>query len=278
MGPRNYDLDTSSGSGSHFAMPRVSSVVKTLIWINAGVLVLAFLTAKSAQGRAAYDALSLSPRMWSEGFPWVPLWQVVTYGFLHSLDSLWHILFNMLGLYFFGTWLEDIVGPRRFLLLYLASIALGGVVQLTVSLLQGGVAPTVGASGAVMFLIVAMAVLRPHAPVIFVIFPMKLRTLALIYVGLDLFTLVKELQGATQHVAVWVHLTGAAFGFMAAKLGWIWIDPVTVWEEHKVRREVEDVRSDEERLDQLLAQIHDRGIGSLSRSEREFLKRMSSRK
>lgn len=278
MGPRNYDLDTSSGSGPHFSMPRVSSMVKTLMWINAGVWLASYLAKSNENGRAVYDALSLAPDTWKEWFPWVPLWQVVTYGFLHSLAGPLHILFNMLSLYFFGTWLEDLVGPRRFLLLYLASIVLGGAVQLAGSLSLGDSAPIVGASGAVLFLIVAMAVLRPHAQVIFFIFPMKLRTLALIYVGMDVFTLVEQMRGAGSNTAVLVHFTGAAFGFAAAKLGWIWIDPVTVWEEHKVRREVEDVRSDEERLDQLLAQIHDRGIGSLSRSEREFLKRMSSRK
>lgn len=277
MGPRNYDTDLDAGP--RFAMPRVPGVVKTLMWINAGVWLLSFLVAsRPGIGRDVYEALSLAPQAWRAWFPWLPLWQLVTYGFLHSVNDPLHVLFNMLGLYFFGTWLEGIVGARRFLLLYLASIALGGAVQLAGSLAFGETTPTVGASGAVLFLIVAMAVLRPNAPVIFFIFPMKLRTLALIYVGLDVFTLIKDMQGAGSGVAVLVHLTGAAFGFAAAKLGWIWIDPVTAWEARKVRREVEDVRSDAERLDELLAQIHQRGIGSLTRGEREFLKRMSSRK
>jgi hypothetical protein len=129
----------------------------------------------------------------------------------------------------------------------------------------------------VFFVVVAMAVLRPDLPVIFILFPMKLRTLALIMVGLQVFTLVKEMKGASSGIAVLVHLAGAGFGLAAVKLGWIWYDPFAALHARRERRQVEDLRDDTARLDQLLQQIHERGIGSLSKSEREFLKRMSSR-
>lgn len=279
MGPRNYD--TGSESQPRFALPAVTSVTKLLLWIISIIGVLVLLVPRIERGSTlgvVYELLSLSPDVWRAWFPWPPLWQLGSYAFLHSDRDWSHLLFNMLGLYFFGTWLEGIVGSRRFLWLFIASIVLGGAVQLTGSLLFNEHAPVVGTSGGVLFLIVAMATLRPHSQIIFVIFPMKLRTLALIAVGLDVFGLVKQIQGTGSSVAVLVHLTGAAFGFAAVKLGWLWFDPLAIWQAHRARSAAQDLRTNEERLDQVLEQIHQRGIGSLTRNEREFLKRMSSRK
>jgi hypothetical protein len=116
--------------------------------------------------------------------------------------------------------------------------------------------------------------LRPEALVIFILFPMRLKTLALILVGIDVVRLLTG-GGGTAYL---VHLAGAAMGFSAAKLRWIWIDPLEKLEEQRAAAVQRGAEDDARRLDQLLAQIHQRGIGSLSKSERDFLKRMSSRK
>jgi membrane associated rhomboid family serine protease len=268
---RGTDVDFGQGGGPEIRLPLVLPVSKALLWINGGVFLLTL-----AQGKLI-EWFALSPSRWAEGFPLVPLWQLLTYGFLHSRDDPFHLLYNLLGIYFFGSMLEGIVGSRRYLAWYLAAIVFGGIVQLVDGLLavaDGPVGYTLGASGGVLFLIVACATLRPRALVIFILFPMQLKTLALILVGIDVFRLVSPSSGT----AYLVHLAGAAMGFGAAKLGWIWIDPIEKLEEQRAAAVQRGAEDDARRLDQLLAQIHQRGIGSLSKSERDFLKRMSSRK
>jgi len=261
--------------GPQVSLPRVSGVAKRLLWINGGIF-LVFLLLRSWEPAQVlyYDWLALNPLAWAELFPFVPVWQLLSYGFLHSLQEPYHLLFNLLGLYFFGSMLETIVGGRRFLSFYLAAIGLGGVTQLAAGLITSSAVPTLGASGGVLAAIVACAVLRPMTQVIFILFPMRLRTLALILVGLDLFGLASGQMGT----AYLVHLSGAALGFAAARLGWIWVDPTEAWtarrEQAARRREV----TDSERLDRILQQIHREGINSLSRADREFLRRVSSRR
>ncbi len=58
---------------------------------------------------------------------WWQIWRYITFQFLHDIHSIWHILFNMLGLYFLGTPLESYLGTRKFLIFYLSCGALGGV-------------------------------------------------------------------------------------------------------------------------------------------------------
>lgn len=278
------------GSSAEVGFPRLTPVVRTLIWSNA-IVFLAFVALRLASPAACeriYTWFELDPLAWRVQAPWIPIWQLVTYGFLHSLSDPFHILFNLLGVYFFGTMLESVIGSRRFLVLYLAAIVIGGAIDLGVGLARGpaeltvieGVMQdpyhrTVGASGGVLATIVATAVLRPNTRVIFIIFPMTLKVLAMIMVGLDVFTLLFGGRGGT---AVLVHLAGAAWGFGAVKFGWIWADPAASWERRKQRVETEQREADAQRLDRLLQQIHDQGMNSLSEKDRDFLRRMSARK
>lgn len=269
------------------AWPRLTPAVRWLLWANVGVflffwflaqvLKLGFAHAVCLGGGAPGFApgLALSPASWREWAPLLPVWQLVTYGFLHSMVEPWHVLGNMLMLYFFGTMLEGIVGSRRFLAVYFAAMVLGGALQLVVGLAMGSTAPTLGASGAVLAVVVAMAVLRPGATVFLLFFPITLKVLALVLVGLDLFALLGGTQGST---AVVVHLTGAAFGFLAVRLGWIWRDPVQGWQDRRRDRQQELEVDDERRLDELLERIHREGMSKLTRRERDFLRRVSDRR
>src|SRR5438093_267063 len=79
------------------------------------------------------------------------LWQLVTFQFLHQVPMPWHLLFNCLGLYFFGRAVEDALGGWGFLRLYFASGLFGGVVQLLATWLpHHSDIPVVGASAGVM--------------------------------------------------------------------------------------------------------------------------------
>lgn len=107
-------------------------------------------------------------------------WTLVTYMFLHG--SLWHLLFNMLGLYFFGPRLELELGGRDFLLLYFVS----GVVGALFSFLTPYSA-TIGASGAVFGVLIGFARYWPRERIyIWMILPLEARWLVVIVTGLSL--------------------------------------------------------------------------------------------
>jgi membrane associated rhomboid family serine protease len=72
-------------------------------------------------------------------------WRMITAGFVHSPDSVWHILLNAYSIFIFGRVIEPMLGPVRFLVLYLVSIFGGSAMVLWLS---EPVVPVVGASGA----------------------------------------------------------------------------------------------------------------------------------
>ena len=78
--------------------------------------------------------------------------------------------------------------------------------------------------------------------------------------------------------AHWVHVGGALFGGLAARYGLIWKDPIQGFEERRSVKAEQKRVGDEAKMDELLSKIHDEGINSLSRAERDFLKRMSKRR
>lgn len=264
----------------NFAMPSMTPVVKWLLVVNIGVFLVhdIFLAGSRSVGGGdlhtlVLDVFAIGPAQWKGWFPLVPVWQLVTYGFLHA--GLSHILMNMLLLYFLGTMLEGVVGSRRFLVFYLATVVVAGFAQLSLGLITAGGGHILGASGGVLGVVCATATLRPTTRVIFILFPITLKTLALIYVAADVYRLIWEIKGASSGVASLAHLTGAALGFVAVRKGWIWRDPVAKIEEVRERRAEQTAVDDQRRLDELLDRIHREGIGSLSPREKAFLKRMS---
>lgn len=272
-----FEGDSGGGSGM-IGLPSPRSVTRALLWTLGVIGLIGFLAGDVGVGRRVYETLALNPLQWRAWFPFAPLWQLATYGALHSTRDPMHLLFNLVALYGFGSLFEGAFGARRMAWWFTASIVAGGAAQLAYNLALGSNVPTVGASGAVMFLIVAMATLQPNLPVFFLIVRMRLRTLALILVALDLLRVVWALKGAGSDVAFVVHLCGAALGFFAVRRSWLWLDPLAELQARREAREVATREEDERKLDQLLERIHREGIGALSAREREFLKRMSSRR
>ncbi len=262
-----------------FAAPSITPVVKLLLIANVALFVLQWVVFKGWL-EGAYEfmntAFALDPAQWKAHFPLVPLWQLVSYGFLHG-DPL-HILSNMLFLYFLGTMLEAEVGGRRFLVFYLLSIALAGACQLSLGLALGQVGPIVGASGGVLAIVFAMATLHPNLRIFFLFVPLTLRTVALIYLALDAMGVIAQLKGQGSNVASFAHLTGALFCFLCVRRNWIWRDPLAEVEGWRERRAEVRGADDEAQLDELLGKINREGIHALSARERAFLKRVSQRK
>ena len=162
----------------------------------------------------------LSPRfmminfaLWPAGpaqSPFMP-WQLMTYGFLHG--NLTHIFFNMFGLWMFGRDLELLMGSKRFLIYFFTCVVGAGVIQLIVAGIQGGLYPTVGASGGVFGILLAYGLTYPNRMVmlIFPPIPMKAKYFVLFYGLLELYLGVS---GNAPGVANFAHLGGMLFGFL----------------------------------------------------------------
>lgn len=151
--------------------------------------------------------------LWPAGSPRPEfhIWQLLSYGFLHG--NLNHIFFNMFGLWMFGRDIERMMGARRFLIYYLTCVIGAGIVQLVVAGTQGGIYPTIGASGGVFGILLAFAMAFPNR-VIMLLFPpipMKAKYFVLMYGLLELYL---GLSGGAPGVANFAHLGGMFFGFM----------------------------------------------------------------
>jgi membrane associated rhomboid family serine protease len=137
-------------------------------------------------------------------------WQLVSYAFLHG--DMWHLFFNMLGLWMFGTELERLWGGKRYQLFLLASVFTAALTQLVFTAVMGSYAPTVGISGGLYGLLLAYGMLFPNRTImpLFPPIPMKARTFVMIFGGLEL---LQGLAGFTG-IAHFAHLGGMIGGWL----------------------------------------------------------------
>ncbi|MEM6675115.1 MAG: rhomboid family intramembrane serine protease [Planctomycetota bacterium] len=274
----NYD-DGYGRPQMQLALPPLTPWVKRFLIANIVVfvfMVVVGLGSLSVQ-RTIIRFLAIDPDMWRSFVPAV--WQWLTYQFVHDMGTLRHLLYNMVMLYFFGTMLEGLIGGRRFATHYLIAGVAGAILHIVLMLLLGRTSTAIGASGAVYGVTIAAATLRPHAQVLLLFIPIKLWVLAAILVALDVYPLIRELSGGMTggNTAHFVHLGGILYGFAAARLGWLWKDPLAALERKRAVAQTERRIGEEQRVDALLAKINREGIGSLSRAEKAFLKKASER-
>jgi membrane associated rhomboid family serine protease len=145
-------------------------------------------------------------------------WQLLSYSFLHG--SFNHLFFNMFAVWMFGTPLERSWGSRRFAVFYLICVAGAAAAQLGVQLFEGGVYPTVGASGGVFGLLLAYGVMWPDNRIFLLFFPVpiKAKWFVLIYGGIELLLGFSRAMPGIAHFA---HLGGMIFGaVLLYKWGW----------------------------------------------------------
>ena len=216
--------------------------------------------------------------------PWALLrpWTLITYMFLHAGIS--HLLFNMIGLFFFGPRLEDRLGSRGFLWLYFLS-GIGGAVF---SLVFARDAAVAGASGAVYGILLGFALYWPRERIyIWGVLPVEAWLLATLLVFGSLYAGINP-TGASR-TAHFAHLGGLAFAFAYLKM----LELRTGAAKRTTKRGIVGDRTDvarwegisidslhemnREEVRVLLAKAEADGVASLSPSEREFLERMAAR-
>jgi rhomboid family protein len=146
------------------------------------------------------------------------IWRLLTYAFLHDVSNFMHIIFNMLFLWWFGTDVEDLYGPVEFLTFYLASAVVGALAYVAAWAAGVGSAnPVIGASGAVMAVMVVCAMHYPSRIIWVFFLPIPIWFFVLFELMRDWVTFASHAQTTT---AVGVHLGGGIFGFAYYELQW----------------------------------------------------------
>ena len=207
------------------------------------------------------------------------LWQIITYGFVHSRGDVFHILGNMFCLWFFGRDVEGIYGRRSFLSFYLSTIAIAGVLGLySQELITGFPVSLLGASGGVAGVIILYICHFPNRTLLlYFVIPVRAWVLGVIFLFYDFVGTFSD-----THVAHTAHLVGAACGWIYFKTGWDlsrWIPNRKQLDRLGPRRNVrlhqpkQDKLADE--VDRLLEKINREGTASLTKKERKTLERAS---
>lgn len=281
------------------AMQLVAAIVLVyIVCVLAGEQVTGFL---SLQAESLYK-----PWMW---------WQLISYSFVHDTNWAWHLVGNLLGLWFFGTEVESVFGRRTFLRLYFGAVILGAMVWVARLYFLGS--PDVefltrytllGASGGVTAVIILFCLKFPTR-IIYLMFvlPAPAWLLGLIIVAGDLLLG----RGSSEGIAFDVHLVGAVLGFLYFQFGDLlgWTDGAVRtrrvrtsarstgstgggwfgWLKPKPKLKIHQPTTDEpidpevdydeldERGDEVLAKMHREGEESLTEEERKILAAYSRR-
>jgi len=243
--------------------PKPSSVVTYLLIINLAVFFISIII--KPLGAMIYSLFELDATSVPRAFQ---LWRLITYQFLHA--SRIHILYNMLGLYFLGPILERHWGSKRFLKFYLGCGAAGGVFYLllvAVGFLSAGV--MVGASGAILGMLAACAILFPSFIIFVIVFPIPIRVVAVAFTIFYLFAVIGRASNAGGDAA---HLAGMAAG--AVYVFWPkWRSKLkSKADSSRWQQQIHNQQNLQVELDRILEKVHEKGISSLTRKEKKILK------
>lgn len=135
-------------------------------------------------------------------------WTIITNLFVHG--GIWHIFANMITFYFFGRFLNRLVGAKKLLITYFGGGILGNIFYL---LLSNPYATAIGASGAVFALGGALAVLTPNLKVIVFPIPVPIPLWIAVIGGFIILSLFSLIPGVA--IAWQGHLGGLVFGLIA---------------------------------------------------------------
>lgn len=264
------------------------TIVQKLIYINIGVFIISLLlkvtTGLYGGGLSFIDKWFALDDIYGELF-YKP-WTLVTYGFLHG--GFFHLLFNMIALFFIGELFIQYFTQKQLLNFYLLGTFFGGLAYLISQnyfpLFADRNTYLVGASAGISAIFIGIATYMPNFSVnIRFIGFVKLKYLAFIWVGFDIFGLIGGNAGGS-----FSHLGGALFGFLyvnqASNKDISFMDSFfslfkrkekslkTVYKS-KTRRNTAAKTNDatQQKVDAILDKISKSGYNALSKSEKEFL-------
>ena len=259
-----YREQNPFGSGRmsrSFGLPPMSKVIKNLLIINGVVYLIQMI----APGKLEFWFAAI-------GQPWIKaiqIWRLLSFQFLHG--SLWHLLVNMMVLFFFGSTLVKTWGSRRFLIFYLFCGAVGGSLFVLAGLFGyfSGF-PLVGASGGLLGIMAACALLYPQMKVLLFPIPLPIPIRILVFF-ITVGYIINVLRNGPNAGGDICHLGGMATGFL-----WVIARPyLAAWSQKTQQGSFEKKQQDLQKLqfeiDRILAKVHDQGIQSLTKSEKQIL-------
>ena len=282
-----------------------------LIYINVGIFLLLSILGIIAELMKSYELLSFLSINTGASTDLAVLvrkpWTVITYMFVHA--GFWHIFSNMLMLFFLGRMLEEYVGPKKILSIYV----LGAIAGLFLQIASKHIFPLfsdlphgliVGASGGVFAVAAALITYNPKLEVnFFGIFPIKLIWI----VGLYFLSEIMQVSKITG-VAHFAHIGGGIFGYLMisqylkGKDITLWFDSmisffINLFKSNKGKPKMKvkyskfrnqdtqsntppprddydynaDKAAQQEKLDKILDKIKMKGYDGLTKSEKDFL-------
>jgi hypothetical protein len=188
------------------------SMTLLLIILNIAFFILTFSLGffKDTCDKTICNNLALTPSYMLHG---EKLWTIFTTMFVHG--SAFHLIVNMMSLFFLGSFLENLIGKRRFIIVYLISGIIASLFFAGFAALSGETLPAVGASGAIFGLGGVLAVLTPKVPVYILFIPIAVP----LWIGMGLMLAVLWIVSAafgapvgnTAHLGGFI--AGLAYGF-----------------------------------------------------------------
>jgi membrane associated rhomboid family serine protease len=269
---RSYNRDEHGGIPPVvFSLPKLTPLTMAVI----GTCLVMFLLQNITGGRGGGGAVDYYLKLlYADGLAFLQPWRFVTYQYLHA--GVAHFFFNMIGVFFFLPTLELMWGWRKALAFY----TLGGVAAgLTYGLLLLFAPPAfmlgglVGASGSILAAMGAVALLSPNRQLILLVFPVPIRVAVALF-GV-FFLMATIIERDLSHAA---HLGGLVFGFFSPYLaGPVWGRWQRDWQRKRIRQAEQTTAAEEATIDRILQKVHDSGMNSLTRAERNTLKRATER-
>lgn len=285
LADRHYHRRTS------VQLPRLTPVVKALLWINGILFLLDYLIIPLAfntnlDGRYIPLLVSLGGFTVESAIFGGRIWEFLTFQFLHG--SVGHLLFNSIGLFFFGPWAERWWGSRKFLIFYLLCGCGGaGFYALLESLgfLEKGF--LIGASAGIYGIFISVAVVAPEMRVRLLIPPIEL-SMRQLAISITLISIVLMLTGLFGNQGGEAgHLGGLIAGYLLMKFPWLLgagpgrpkarrrkpQGPPKLRPRTHVGGPVIDPE-----IDRILDKISKEGIHAVTAQERELLRKLSQDK
>ena len=206
-----------TGEPMTLSLPPFTRAVIWLLGINTGVYLLMELLIRAAPDvvRFTFRYFELVP---SSVVQHGALWQLVTYSFLHL--GFWHWFGNMIGLWMFGSAIENAWGTRRFVELYAIGVVGAAITTVGVAytgLLGGPGTATVGASGGVFAILIAFGILFAESEIMMIPFPFMIK--AKYFVGILIVVTLAFAMSGGGNVAYVAHLGGLLFGWLYVRRG-----------------------------------------------------------
>ncbi len=198
-----------------FSFPRLTKLAKILIILNVVLWIIEVILLRTSYS-GIINSMFLFPSQVMSG----KIWQLITYSFFHSPSNIFHLILNMLVLYFFSYELEIKWGKRRFVFFYLISAFIGGVFVVLEALFfipSHYSIPTLGASGSIFALTTAYALTYANREIYFFIFPIKAKYL--IHIDLAIIIL-SYLSISNSDISNAAHLGGMFCAFILIKIPW----------------------------------------------------------